>query len=1171
MVQHISGQLDQIPKHPNEVDNAGLKQGKWTILLDSTKTFTVDSTLVSHYRIINYKNGTPEGMVKEYNLNGDFWEGKVSSDIPFIREGLWTRYYKTGKKRTEIRYQQNVAEGPAKWYYANGQVSSQATYVRGRENGLSIWYNENGTRQSEGFFEDNRKHGIHKWYFKNGNLFRSITFDHDVMTGEVRIYHENGKISEVLEYKNDQREGPFTSYDINGALIRKGTYKNNEIHGIFKGFYPSGGIKFIAQIEYGKRNGTIEHYDQDGIKTVVDTFVNDEFVGTKNLREQTFLAAYNLASDIDEGPETYEIIIAGFEKALDLAKKENITSGDYLATAHHTIGRMYFKLKKYKEAEQYYLKAAALYLEMEGKYGVSYSGACHNTGVLYHDMGQFGKAELYLNKALLARQKNAQASKMGLARTYNQLGLAYYSMQRYKQSRSSFQEALKIYETKLDPSDRRIVMIRFNLTYLPGEKNSFSAKENIDNLEKLITQLDKNNNEFDQESVLLLHLQLANFYSYEENYTQADTWFDTSELLWKKSALKDSLIFAKLSANRGSSYAEREDYKNAETYFRTAKKVQRKIRGTSHPEYIRTAFELAESLEKQLKFHEAVALYTEIISSEIDHLNDNSFNLISKDRRSYFVNRQAYINEIQLKALELKDKAPEFIGALYNLALNIKFYLLRSAILFKTAVRESNDPSITRLFEEWSQLQFTKGRAYNTGRMSNDYLANTLKTAIPKSFEIEKDLIERTSKANIISSREILSWQKIQSKLKKDEAALEVIRSVSVTEDGKTLPIYAILIIKGKAKSKPEIVVFDDGVSMEDSALEHYQRHIARRSNPDEDTKSYLSYWEKMEKHLSGIKKIYFSPDGVYNIINIETLYNPKTDLFLGEEIQIQKTYGISQLLESKTTKTKQKNALLYGDIEYHPKKGEHNFYVPDSTSITIFTAPSNVISGFFKKIGPLPETLTEIQKIKDILETVSIKVSILDKIDASEESLRNMQSPAILHIATHAFFQKFSTNSFYIDDEGLIHQEMEVEFEDKPNLSTGILMSNGGNAWKSGGDGILTSFEAANLNLSQTDLVVLSACETGAGDMVQGQATSSLGSAFLEAGAKNIIMSLWKVDDQITREFMISFYQHWLLDKDSITLAFSKAQADIRNKPGYASPYYWGSFLLLNSSLQTH
>jgi CHAT domain-containing protein len=165
----------------------------------------------------------------------------------------------------------------------------------------------------------------------------------------------------------------------------------------------------------------------------------------------------------------------------------------------------------------------------------------------------------------------------------------------------------------------------------------------------------------------------------------------------------------------------------------------------------------------------------------------------------------------------------------------------------------------------------------------------------------------------------------------------------------------------------------------------------------------------------------------------------------------------------------------------------------------------------------------------------------------ANETNIKSVSSPSVLHVATHGFFIE--------DSSGLVN----------PMIRSGLLLAGvSNNQSVNQQDGILTAYEAALLNLQNTNLVVLSACETGLGEVRNGEGVYGLQRAMVSAGTKNLLMSLWKVDDTATNELMGTFYKQWTSNKMSVRDAFRTAQTEVRKK--YPHPFYWGAFIMLGN-----
>jgi CHAT domain-containing protein len=211
---------------------------------------------------------------------------------------------------------------------------------------------------------------------------------------------------------------------------------------------------------------------------------------------------------------------------------------------------------------------------------------------------------------------------------------------------------------------------------------------------------------------------------------------------------------------------------------------------------------------------------------------------------------------------------------------------------------------------------------------------------------------------------------------------------------------------------------------------------------------------------------------------------------------------------------------------------------------------------------APLVGTAMEARELKSLFPDARI----LTGSEASKAELERLDSPAILHIATHGFFlenaadEKINKNagtSAAVATRG-IHSRLNSE---NPLLRSGLALA-GANLDNQGReDGILTALEASNLNLWGTKLVTLSACDTGVGEVKNGEGVYGLRRAFVIAGAETIVMSLWPVSDSVTRELMTSYYRGL---KAGLGRGESLRQAQLAmlHKKGHEHPFYWASFI---------
>ena len=218
--------------------------------------------------------------------------------------------------------------------------------------------------------------------------------------------------------------------------------------------------------------------------------------------------------------------------------------------------------------------------------------------------------------------------------------------------------------------------------------------------------------------------------------------------------------------------------------------------------------------------------------------------------------------------------------------------------------------------------------------------------------------------------------------------------------------------------------------------------------------------------------------------------------------------------------------------------------------------------------IVPLAGTQKEVTSIGRFMP----EAKVYTEAAASEDQLYTLQHPKVLHLATHGFFMEDLTTEK--DERALLTGMTQQRAAQDPLLRSGLLLAGAEvslNKRAKGEqpdsriqDGILTAREATTLQLEGTELVVLSACETGRGVLRTGEGVFGLQRAFQVAGAKAVIQSLWSVDDNATQLLMTNFYKNWLQQGMAKRAAFKAAQQLLRESPQYKHPYYWAGFVFV-------
>jgi CHAT domain len=447
-------------------------------------------------------------------------------------------------------------------------------------------------------------------------------------------------------------------------------------------------------------------------------------------------------------------------------------------------------------------------------------------------------------------------------------------------------------------------------------------------------------------------------------------------------------------------------------------------------------------------------------------------------------------------------------------------------------------------------------------------------------------------------------WQQVRDELTGSEAAIEFVSYRSgpagvmrygalVLRRGYPAPHYVALC------TQPEL----DAVLKNEGLDEVFYQQNLYRPQPDDDAPTLHGLiWKPLEPLLKSIRKVYYAPAGDLHRLNIAAISASAATTPLQDQYDFILINSTRSLI-SNSGKTALKQTALpaikmpcagktivpgelasrfFGNIEtdyYDPDVFQNdkeaalfgNIYYdmdsfairnPNSKDLAMQTEPPKQTRK--RQISKTSDwdflygTKTEIDLIRPMLAKFQYKVRVYEGYEASEEAFKlldkNKNSPRIVHIATHGFF---------------LADTSEQNAENQMNRS-GLILAGANHAWKKGApltgleDGILSAFEISVMNLQNTELVALSACETGLGYIVNNEGVFGLQRAFKQAGVKNLMVSLWSIPDNATQLLMTQFYQNCLEKDMPMRQALKAAQQWMRAQEAYQNPYYWAGFVLL-------
>lgn len=795
-----------------------------------------------------------------------------------------------------------------------------------------------------------------------------------------------------------------------------------------------------------------------------------------------------------------------------------------LAILHHSQGQ-------FTIAKSYYEQTQTLIAEQISPNSQSMAAVLNNLAVLYKDLGQYTEAEKSIAGCLRIMSKNDFAEQMEYAVALNNEAILRFELGRNEQAVNSLNRSIELAAKHINEKGTDFTKLKINLAVIYQNQEKYEEAEAIykELLELKEKRFGKSSPDYAE-----IQNQLASLYMQLGRTDEVEKLLLSAVEIYKNKLTEDHPAYAATIRNLGKYYYFTDKYDQAASTFTDVIKIYERNFGNNHPEYLGTLENMAVTQWKKGDIDVADSTFNALLSKHMDLLEKYFGAMSENEKGKYWDKIRPSFLAFYNFAAENYSKKPELATRMYEAHLATKGILLSSSVKLRQNILSSGNQPLIDTYLNWTSLKESLSSYYSLSREELKEQKINLDSLEASANGLERQLNQMSADFSDANKFPTVKLADVASKLKPGEMAVEIITypafEKSFTENNK----YSFMLVKN-GSSSPQVVTLANGKDLETRFANAYRKMVTLKV---EDEITYEQFWQPIASKVSGSKKLYMSLDGVYNQINVITL-KAGDGSYVKDKHDIVLMSSTRQLAQAATSKGAAKNTVLVGFPNY----------------------------GTGSSLAPLPGTQKEVQQISALAKTAGSAADVYMQDKATETLLKEeVKNPRILHIATHGFFLQDVSGT---QGDKVLGVEIS-KAKENPLLRSGLFLAGAesgmsnieGKEVNNADNGILTAYEVLNLSLEQTDMVILSACETGLGEIKGGEGVYGLQRAFQVAGAGSIIMSLWKVNDEATQELMVNFYKEFLKSGDK-QMAFAKAQNALRTK--YAEPYYWGAFVMMN------
>ncbi|MEM8613056.1 MAG: tetratricopeptide repeat protein [Cyanobacteria bacterium P01_H01_bin.105] len=880
----------------------------------------------------------------------------------------------------------------------------------------------------------------------------------------------------------------------------------------------------------------------------------------------------------------------------------------------NNLGDLYQEQGRYQEAGSAYQRALSIRENSLGPDHPHVANILTNLADLYRVQGNYDQAEPLFERALHIREQGLPNKHPDIATSLNNLAALYRHQGRYPEAEPLYERALALRQEILPPSHPMVGNSLRNLANLYRLWGDYQQSEAF-----FLQALEIFEQTFGAEhpEVAQSFYNLANFYRTQNDNVKALSFYQKALTSWEILLGTEHPDVAITLADLSDVYRKQQNYPLAEQSIQRALTIQKDVFGTENRVYAESLSHLAKLRQAQGSFAEAEQLYQEVLS-----IRNQVLPAQHPDIANAFISL-ASVHYVQGKVNQTIDALHHSLDIQEaNLQLNLTIQTEQQKQAYLRQLTDNtnriislhlqtapNNPQAARL--AFTTLLQRKGRIFDVLSQSQQGLRQNLTPADQALLDNINET--RTRLAGLLYQRQkplediqgaISSLQQdlqaqeknlarrsdefrstitpvtieaVQDQLPNDTVLVEFFRYIPLKLDSPSNqqngnPRYAAYLLD----SQGNLQAVDIGEAAEiDKLVAKVIRGILR-NRPINMTKRLAHELEQqligpLRPFLRNNKKIRISPDGQLNLLPFEVLVDEQ-QRYLVETYEFTYLSAGRELLQRQDNITaSRKPSVLIANPDYEAT----NLAAADRVSNHSDNRSSKLMANL--RFAPLPGTAEEAEEITKRFP----EFQLFTQSQATEEIVKQLESPWVLHLATHGFFfpNVCSVERPEFSDLNLRCPTVNkntltsIRTIENPLLRSGLALAGVNSPQAEGEDGILTALEVSGLDLKDTEMVVLSACETGLGDIANGEGVYGLRRAFALAGSKSQLISLWQVDDIATKDLMVNYYR--LLEQGNgrsealrqIQLAMIKGdlrQAGDESELGvYSHPFYWAAFIL--------